>query len=159
MTFRLAAVDEIESGRRDEVVAAMAQLHAGAFHPGWRAAEMAALLDHSGAVGLVLQHDSVMEAFLIARLAADEAEVLTIVTAPPARRRGHGRTLLTALKSVLRARGVVKVFLEVAEDNAPARALYAAAGYVEVGRRRGYYPRPGAEPVAALVLENRVACD
>jgi len=34
------------------------------------------------------------------------------------------------------------VYLEVRESNAPARALYAAHGFKEVGRRKQYYRRP-----------------
>ena len=44
-----------------------------------------------------------------------------------------------------------KVFLEVAEDNAAARALYAKLGFQEIGRRRAYYKRPGGA-VDALTL-------
>ena len=45
------------------------------------------------------------------------------------------------------------MFLEVAEDNRAARALYAAAGFASVGRRPAYYARPGAaDAVAALIL-------
>ena len=51
----------------------------------------------------------------------------------------------------LAAFGVTRVFLEVEEGNQPALRLYARAGFQEVGRRAGYYPRPAGN-VAALTL-------
>jgi len=42
--------------------------------------------------------------------------------------------------------------LEVAADNAPAAGLYEAAGFVESGRRPGYYRRGNAPAVEARVL-------
>jgi ribosomal-protein-alanine N-acetyltransferase len=83
---------------------------------------------------------------LLLRVAADEAEILTIgVTA---RRLGVGRALLVAGVEKVRALGAAKMFLEVAADNAAARGFYAQAGFVEVGRRPNYYAN-GAD---ALVL-------
>ncbi|MFT3688752.1 GNAT family N-acetyltransferase [Paenirhodobacter sp.] len=88
------------------------------------------------------------QGFLLGRVIAGEAELLTLAVAPEARRRGTGRALLAGFAETARARGADSAFLEVAEDNAPARALYAAAGWREAGRRRGYY-HPGID---ALVL-------
>ena len=59
-----------------------------------------------------------------------------------------GWTLLQALLHEAAARGATEVFLEVAESNAAARALYAKAGAQEVGRRRRYY----ADGADALIL-------
>lgn len=81
--------------------------------------------------------------FALFALAADEAEVLTLAVAPGARRRGLGAALLAAAAAAAAARGARSIHLEVAEDNAAARALYARAGFAETGRRRGYYARPG----------------
>ena len=50
------------------------------------------------------------------------------------------------------ANGVVRMFLEVALDNIPARQLYARAGYSLVGRRKGYYRRPDGSRMDALIL-------
>ena len=73
------------------------------------------------------------------RTAAGESELLTIAVRPAARRGGTGTALLAAYEREARNRGAETLFLEVAEDNAPARALYARAGWSEVGRRRAYY--------------------
>ncbi len=127
----------------------LARLHAAAMAPErpWSAGEFAALLAAPGALLL-----GEARAFLLGRVAADEAEVLTLATHPEHRRRGLAAALLDAFHAEAVARGAATAFLEVAEDNAPARALYAAAGYREAGRRPRYYARPGAPAVAALVL-------
>lgn len=77
--------------------------------------------------------------FLLGREIAGEAEVITLVVPRAQRQRGIGRALLTAFEAKARDRGATEAFLEVSADNAPARALYAATGWAQVGHRRGYY--------------------
>ena len=74
-----------------------------------------------------------------ARVAADEAEVLTLGVAPEVRRQGIATDLLRAAIAEIRARGGTAMFLEVATGNTAARALYKKFDFVEVGRRRRYY--------------------
>lgn len=126
--------------------AAMAAIHAASFPPRerWGEDAMRLQLELPGAFGLI----DARGGFVLARVAADEAEILSIAVMPKARRVGLGRTLLTAAIAEARARGAAAVFLEVAAANAAARALYAQAGFREVGTRPNYYPG-GA---AALVL-------
>jgi ribosomal-protein-alanine N-acetyltransferase len=98
-----------------------------------------------------------VSSFVLMRVIADEAEVLTLATAPEHRRKGLARAALAQAETEAAQRGATSVFLEVAEDNPAARALYAACGYGQVGRRAGYYtPKKGA-PVAALVLRKDIA--
>lgn len=125
---------------------AAAALHAAAFPEGerWGAEAIALMLRLPGAFGV---HQPGI-GFVLARVAADEAEILTLAVVPAARRQGHGAALLAEAMAGAAARGAQAMFLEVSERNAPARALYAAAGFAEVGRRRRYYPN-GAD---ALVL-------
>jgi len=77
--------------------------------------------------------------FALARVAADEAELLLLGVHPEYRRAGHAGALLAHLIAELTAAGASRVFLEVAEANAPAIAFYRAAGFRPVGRRPGYY--------------------
>lgn len=77
-------------------------------------------------------------AFLIGRAIAGEAELLTLATAPEARRQGIAKRLVAAFLDRARAQADT-AFLEVAADNAPAIALYAAAGFAPAGLRRRYY--------------------
>ena len=104
-----------------------------------------------------LMHAPGDAAVLVARRAGPEAEVLTLFTAPERRREGHARRLLAALDRWAAGRGVAEIFLEVAETNAPARALYAAAGYAEQGFRKDYYATPRGPRVHARVMAKRVA--
>lgn len=89
--------------------------------------------------------------FVMARVAAEDAEILAIGVLPPARRGGVGRLLVEAAVAKSRDLGATALFLEVAEDNQAAWTLYKACGFFSVGRRPGYYKRPDGR-VAALVL-------
>ena len=77
--------------------------------------------------------------FILSRRAADEAEILSVAVARAWRGRGLARRLLDLHLRRLAGFGLSAVFLEVDEDNTPARRLYARAGFREVGRRPGYY--------------------
>lgn len=103
--------------------------------------------------------------YVLARNAAEEAEIFSIGVAPAFRRRGVGAALLTATGGVARVRGAKYLYLEVALDNRAGRALYNKAGYEVVGRRPDYYRNAGGSRVTALVLrqclenvENRDFC-
>ena len=80
-------------------------------------------------------------------VAADTAEITTIGIVPPAQRQGLGRRLLDELTRLAAARGARELFLEVRVDNTAARAMYDAAGFAVVGRRRGYYDRGRVDAV------------
>lgn len=77
--------------------------------------------------------------FVVWRVVADEAEIITIGVHPDARRGGIADAMLTLVESDVKKRGGKKIFLEVAENNVPARALYEHNGYVQIGVRPKYY--------------------
>jgi ribosomal-protein-alanine N-acetyltransferase len=133
----------------------VAALHQqGGFARRWEPGECAALLADRSVVteGVFCGRSAEPCGFVMSRIAADEAEVLSIVVAGPRRRSGLGQALLAAHLAQLAARGVTRLFLEVEESNAPAIALYRRFGFATVGRREGYYPKPDGSRVAALVL-------
>ena len=134
----------------------MAVLHAAAFAAGerWDAAAFAAQLGLPGVFGLLDERGGLA----LARVAADEAEILTLAVHPSAQRRGIGRDLLDRALAEAAGRGAAAMFLEVAESNAAARALYAAAGFAPVGRRQGYYVS-GADALVFRRLLGGVAPD
>jgi ribosomal-protein-alanine N-acetyltransferase len=78
--------------------------------------------------------------------------VLTLAVRPGARRAGAGRSLMRALMDEAARRGAREMFLEVAEGNDAARALYAALGGQVAGRRRRYYPDGSDALVLRLAL-------
>ena len=116
----------------------------------WPAASIATLFAGPGVFGFIAEAGGCV----IARAVADEAEILTIGVRPAARRRGLGRQLLDAALAEAARRGATAAFLEVAADNAAARALYAGARFAVAGRRRDYYG-PGQD---ALLLR-RMLCE
>ncbi len=129
----------------------LAALHAAAFDAPWSAAAIAEVLSGPGAFGLVAADDAPL-GMILARAIAGEAEILTVAVAPAARRRGLGRVLVDAARGLADQAGADSMFLEVAVDNAPAIALYEAAGFAAVGRRPGYYDRGAAGRIDALIL-------
>ena len=115
----------------------MASIHAAAFpHPEtWNENVLRLQLDLPGAFGLINANNG----FLLARLAGDEAEILTLAVAPAARRRGIGTALLAAAQARAAVEGAAAMFLEVSTRNHAAIGLYHSLGFQEVGRRPAYY--------------------
>lgn len=131
----------------------MAEIHAASFttpRP-WSAAEFAALADTTGAF-LCLSADG----FLWGRCIVDEAELLTVAVAPEARGTGQGAALMAQFLSAAAARGATRAFLDVADGNLAARALYKRSGFAEVGRRKRYYARPDGTKEDAVLLARAV---
>ena len=114
----------------------MAALHAAAFvvpRP-WSAAEIAEMLASPLCFAL-----SEPQGFVLGRVVAGEAELLTVAVAPAAQGRGIGGRLVAAFLAEAVQRGAERAFLEVAASNAAALAVYGRAGFAVSGRRRGYY--------------------
>ena len=131
---------------------ALAALHARAIRVPrpWAAAEFAGLLTSRG---VFLIADAEGRGFALGRVAGPEAELLTLVVAPEARRRGIARDLLARFAATARAGGATAGFLEVAAGNAPARALYGAAGWRESGLRRSYFAIAGGATEDAIMMQ------
>jgi len=95
-------------------------------------------------------------AYTVVAIAAEEAHLLNLSVAGPWQRRGLGRALLGFVLKLARDYAAARILLEVRPSNIAALALYAAAGFVEIGVRRGYYPA-GAGREDAAVLELALA--
>lgn len=127
----------------------------------WSPDEFSALLATPGCFGHVLVDgdDHRPCGLILLRVAADEAEILTIGVVPERRgRRGAARLLEQAMAECA-ARGVREIFLDVAEDNEPARRFYARHGFSEIGKRPSYYARGAAPAVTACVMSRRLTHD
>ena len=132
---------------------ACAALHGSAFAHGWSEIEFERLIAADTSYADAALEGKTLAGFILSRLAADEAEVLTIVVGARWRDRGLGRALLQRHFERLSAAGARTLFLDVNADNAPARALYARTGFAEVGRRDAYYAASAGTPRAdALIL-------
>jgi ribosomal-protein-alanine N-acetyltransferase len=110
----------------------------------------------SDVVFLVAAASEGVAGYVVAQDAADEAEILNLAVTPARHRGGIGRALVERALATVAQRGAHRVFLEVRESNAPARALYAALGFQEVGRRSRYYRRPVED---AIVLRAAIPAD
>jgi ribosomal-protein-alanine N-acetyltransferase len=88
----------------------------------------------------------------LSRRAADYAEILTIAVDSAHQGRGVGRALLSENLRQAANAGAKAMFLEVAEDNASALALYERFGFVHVGKRSGYYRRADGSRATAIVM-------
>ena len=130
---------------------ALHALHALSFDQPWPAIEIERLMRIMGGFA-VLAEAGTPQGFVLVRTVADEGEILTLAVAPAYRRRGIGRVLVDAAAAEAARRGARMLFLEVAEDNPGAIALYEAAQFQAAGLRRAYYARPGARPADAIVL-------
>jgi ribosomal-protein-alanine N-acetyltransferase len=138
-----------------------ATLHRDAFatlgERAWTRQDVAELLASPGVAGLLLERDGHDVGFALCRVAAGEAELLTLAVSPAHQRRGAGRQLLAAVIERMRAAGAKTLFLEVGTDNPAARALYDASGFVAVGRRPAYYARTQRPPADAIVMRLALA--
>jgi ribosomal-protein-alanine N-acetyltransferase len=132
--------------------AAIAALHAASFNRGWTEDEIERLLTDRNVVAHRAMIGTRLVAFILSRLAAGEAEILSVAVAARERSRGVARRMLDMHLRELAHLGARAVFLEVGEDNEPARRLYGGAGFREVGRREAYYQERGSAGTAALIL-------
>ncbi|HEY2034384.1 MAG TPA: ribosomal protein S18-alanine N-acetyltransferase [Rhizomicrobium sp.] len=129
MTIRPASLRDL---------AALADLHARAFARAWDEIAMRRLLDGPGVFALVAEEDD-LDGFILARVAADETEILSVAISPDMRQRGLASQLLKQACHRAAEEGAIRIFLEVAAANLPARNLYKKYGFREVGQRKAYY--------------------
>lgn len=144
LTFRAATDADLDS-----ILAAEAALH----DTPWTAGNFRDSLTASHRL-VIAEDEGQLVAYAVTSQVLDEAELLTIGVLEASQRRGVGRALLAHLIDQLRLSGTARLFLEVRAGNLPAHNLYVQRGFVEIGRRRGYYAAgaPGAAREDALVM-------
>jgi len=90
---------------------------------------------------------------------AGEAHVLNVCIARRYQGHGYGRTMMLHLLERAWFRHAAQtVFLEVRPSNLVATALYQSLGFVEVGRRRNYYPAAVGHEDACVMALDLSAC-
>lgn len=131
----------------------LADLHEKAFDRPWAPTEFEALLTSPGVFAVLGSSGEPDEArgFILCRAIAGEAEILTIAVDPAVRRRGWGAALVEMAAGIATEAKAFDLFLEVAADNVAAIALYGAAGFSQVGLRKGYYPHPDGAKDAVVM--------
>ena len=150
MTVRLTSAGPAEI---DAIMAVMAGAFDADFGEAWLAGQVLGSLATGLAwARLACNVDGSPLGFTLCRHLGPEAELLLIGVAPAARRGGVGRRLLDAAAADARRRDAVTMFLEVRDGNVGALALYRAAGYAVIGRRRDYYRGTGNTRFDALTL-------
>lgn len=98
--------------------------------------------------------DGRMTGYAVMMLALDEVHLLNITVLPELQRHGRGSALLNHLFRLARVQAATRMLLEVRPGNVSGIALYRRHGFVEIGRRRGYYPAPdGREDAIVMARE------
>lgn len=141
-----------------------ARLHCRCFDDGWSAETLKDLCHVVGTIAVTAQNaprpkpdatddasDSDLIGMAIVRTVLDQADLLTIGVSPDHRQRGLGALLLQAAEAGARRFGAEALFLEVAEDNAAAIAMYRKAGYIVAGLRPNYYQAENARGTAVIM--------
>ena len=123
------------------------------FSDPWSEGSVAGELENELSLWLVAETDGRIQGYIGSQSVPPDCDILNLAVAPDARRQGLGRQLLQALLDALHRHGIERVFLEVRPTNVPARALYAALGFEEIGRRKEYYVNPVED---ALILRKEL---
>jgi len=138
---------------------ACAAIHAQSFEAGWDASSFEEYINPKnvalGAYDVNTDGVGTLIGFILMGAVTDQTDIITIAITPAARRRGIARQLVTAAESRAMARGAALIFLEAAEDNESAIALYRSCGYIPIGSRKNYYRRAGGR-VSALTMQKRL---
>jgi [ribosomal protein S18]-alanine N-acetyltransferase len=136
-----------------EVSADIVEVHGQSFTHGWSVSAFQELLNKPTTRLYAAYEAENLVALVLAAVVLPECEILTVATAPSARRKGIGRGLLQHMLGKVRQAGAEDIHLEVATDNEAAIGLYHSLGFQKAGLRKAYYDRRPAPPVDALVLK------
>jgi ribosomal-protein-alanine N-acetyltransferase len=145
----------LRAGTLDDAPA-MSRVHALSFDSCWSAPDIVDLARMPGAFSLAVESEEAIDAFILVRAMAGEAEVLTLAVAPALRRRGVGRDLVEAAALLAAEKGAARLFLEVDTHNEAAVALYRSLGFDQIGVRRDYYAHADGSRADALVFSRRL---
>ena len=133
----------------DSHIATVAQLERENFSMPWSENVLSAELRNPLALWLVAVEDGNVIAYVGAQIVPDEADMMNIAVRADHRRKGIARSLILELLAQLKTKGVRSLSLEVRASNLAAIELYNGLGFMQVGRRPGYYKMPKED---ALIL-------
>ncbi len=123
-------------------VVQVAELEKLCFSDPWSENSIASELTNSLSFWLVAEEKGMVLGYVGSQTVLGETDMMNIAVHPDYRRRGIAVFLVEALIGGLKERGSHCLTLEVRESNAPAKALYASQGFIQIGLRKNYYRNP-----------------
>ena len=156
----IESLDLREGGAADvaEVMQVMDDAFQPAFGEAWTRGQCLGILDLPRVWLTLARLGEQPVGFALARIVADEAELLLLAVRPTSRRNGIGAALIERALTIAAAAGARRLHLEVRDGNDALR-LYTRSGFAQVGRRRGYYRGSGGQSFDALSLAFILAAD
>ena len=141
-TFRKMKMEDIEQ------VVAIDQI---SFSLPWPARSFSFEYDNPVSRCWVADLDGRVIAMVVGWILVDEIHIATLATHPDFRRQGIGKNLLLHTLSFAKEEGAQSAFLEVREGNFAAIEMYRQFGFIENGRRSGYYADNGEDAILMLL--------
>ena len=129
---------------------AIAKLEQDCFSDPWSERSVSDLITTEGSMCFTASDNGEVIAYVLGRLIPPEGEIYRIAVRQDKRRRGIGYRLLDYAVKTSRGKGLESLFLEVRARNIAARKLYLSYGFVEIGKRNGYYKNPDDDAVIML---------
>ena len=130
-------------------ISQVAELEKLCFSDPWSEKSIASELENVLSFWLVALDGDTVAGYVGSQSVLGESDMMNVAVHPAYRRQGIAEALVTRLVQVLKEKGNYCLTLEVRTSNAPAVALYDKLGFLEVGRRPGYYRNPKED---ALIL-------
>ncbi len=131
--------------------AAIAELESEIFSDPWSERDIASAISVSGAMCYsALGDNGELFAYVLGRTIAPEGEIYRVATAKKMRGRGIAYRLMTYAIKTEKGHGLENLFLEVRSENLPAKKLYSALSFKEIGRRKNYYKDPPDDAVLMM---------
>ena len=145
----------VESSNK-AALALIAQLHRRAFsaqdEQPWSLGAIEKLMASPGFEALVYFAADVPVGFVLVRVVADEAELISVAVDPDCQSKGYAKQVMSFLCDQLKKRQICNLFLEVRQDNQKAIQLYRSCGFKKIGERRDYYKTTSGKKLDAHVF-------
>lgn len=141
---------EIRRARADDA-SAIVKMEEEYFADPWSQKDVFSYISTEGGMCFVAERDGAIIAYVIGRIVAPEGEIYRIAVKESERGRGVGYRLLSYATKTERGRGLEALFLEVREENVPARRLYSSFGFREISMRKNYYQNPQDNAIVMLM--------
>ena len=126
---------------REDDVKDLMRLEDGSIEHPWCEEDLIKLATDPDKAAFAAEEDGALTGYIGFSFLLDEAEIGNLVVDKDHRRKGTGEELISRTKEYLKDKGIAKVYLEVAEDNEPAKNLYLKSGFVSFNIRKDYYGR------------------